>query len=383
MPSVAAALRQHAPKFLERLRARGKGVAICKAFAAIMRCRTGQLGGVSWLCTGCGRSHWVGRSCGNRHCPTCGHERTRQWLEKQSRKLLTGVHHFLVTFTVPKELRSVLRAHGRAGYEALFAASAEALRDVAASTKALQGTQLGFFGVLHTWGRDPMVYHPHLHYVVPGGGLLLDEQKKPLLWKSTPTNFLVHHGTLIRVYKAKLAGALREAGLYDNVPTETWMKDFVVDIRPVGDGRGAVAYLAPYVHRVAISNHRIRHVDETSVTYQYLPKKSRVKERTVTGDQFVRGFAQHILPTGFRKLRYFGWMASNSKAKLEELRMIVWFSLGWVYWLATAHAPPADLNPFPTVRCATCGATMTLIAVTHEPMTPTLSEHALSYLDSG
>jgi hypothetical protein len=195
---------------------------------------------------------------------------------------------------------------------------------------ALGGTQ---FGVLHTWGRDPMVYHPHLHYVVPGGGLLLDEQKKPLLWKSTPTNFLVHHGTLIRVYKAKLAGALREAGLYDNVPTETWMKDFVVDIRPVGDGRGAVAYLAPYVHRVAISNHRIRHVDETSVTYQYLPKKSRVmKERTVTGDQFVRGFAQHILPTGFRKVRCFGWMANHSRTPREELRMIH-SAKSKAYWL--------------------------------------------------
>ena len=120
MSSVASALRQHAPEFLQQLAQLGKGVAIRKAFAAIMRCRTGQLGGVQWHCTGCGRSHWVGRSCGNRHCPTCGHQRTHQWLAKQSQKLLPGVHHFLVTFTVPKELRCVLRATGEPATKLCF-----------------------------------------------------------------------------------------------------------------------------------------------------------------------------------------------------------------------------------------------------------------------
>jgi hypothetical protein len=383
MSSVASALRRHAPKFLKRLAQLDRGVAIAKAFAAIMRCRTGQLGGVQWQCTGCRRWHWVGRSCGNRHCPTCGHQRTQLWLEKQSRKLLTGVHHFLVTFTVPQELRPVLRAYQRAGYEALFQASADALRDVAAATKSLTGSQLGFFGVLHTWGRDPMVYHPHLHYLVPGGGAVLDAQGKPIAWKSTPTNFLVHHGTLIRVYKAKLADALREAGLYDLVPAEAWNKDFVVDIQPVDDGRSTVLYLAPYVHRVAISDHRIVRVDQDSVTYRYKPKKSRaLKERTVTGDQFVRGFAQHILPQAFRKVRYFGWMANHSKTKLEELRMIIWFWRGWIYWLATAYAPRLSWPKFPTLRCADCGAEMTVVRISYQSIMPTLAQHALAYLDS-
>jgi hypothetical protein len=384
MASVAEALRRHAPQYLERLRDSGQGVAIQKTFAAIMRCRTGELGGVHWQCTRCPRSHWVGRSCGNRHCPTCGSEKTHQWLEKQSRKLLCGVHHFLITFTVPRELRAALRAHQRAGYEALFHASSEALCEVAARTRLLRGTELGFLGVLHTWGRDPMVYHPHVHYLVPGGGLVVDARGKPLAWKQTPTNFFVHHGTLIRVYKAKLAEELRRAGLYALIPAKVWRKKFVVDLAPVDDGHSTIAYLAPYVHRVAISDHRILEVSANSVTYQYQPKTSKtILTRTVTADQFVRGFAQHVLPTGFRKVRYFGWMANHAKTRREEIRMIVWFSLGWVYWLATAHAPRPRLPEFPKVRCAACGAPMAVVEITAQATPPSLAQHALAYLDSG
>ena len=174
------------------------------------------------------------------------------------------------------------------------------------------------------------------------------------------------------------------AGLYDLVPLDAWKKDFVVDIQPVDDGRSAVAYLAPYVHRVAMGDQRIVDVTEHSVTYRFKPKKSKtMPTRTVSGQSFVRGFAQHILPTGFRKVRYFGWMASNSRTKLEELRMIVWFSLGWVYWLATAHTPPPPPTAFPKVRCAACGATMKILGITNQPVAPTLSEHPQSYLDSG
>jgi len=384
MASLAEALRQHAPEYLQQLPRSKANVHIRKTLQIIMRCRSGELGSVHYGCTRCGRRHWAGRSCGNRHCATCGHQRTHQWLEKQTRRLLTGVHHFLVTFTVPQELRDVLRAHPRAGYEALFNSGAEALRDVASATKALKDAQLGFFGVLHTWGRDPMVYHPHVHFVVPGGGAVLDSQGKPIAWKSTPTNFLVHHAKLIRMYKAKLADALRAAGLYQLVPAQVWQKKFVVDIRPVDDGRSAVAYLAPYVHRVAISDHRIRSVDETSVTYQYQPKKSHsLKTRSVSGQQFVQGFAQHILPQGFRKVRYFGWMASNSRTKLEELRMLVWFSLGWVYWLASGHTPPAKPAKFPRLCCAQCGSPLAIIGVSNQPVNLPLSQHALAYLDTG
>jgi len=181
-----------------------------------------------------------------------------------------------------------------------------------------------------------------------------------------------------------LADALRAANLYQKVAPSAWTKKFVVDIQPVDNGKSAVAYLAPYVHRVALSDHRIKVVTKTSVTYQYKPKKSqRVLSRTVSGAAFVKSFAQHILPTGFRKVRYYGWMASNSKTKLEELRMVVWFSVGWVYWLASGHAPQQPIKPMPKVCCRACGAPMRVIAISDHPIRPTLSTHSRAYLDSG
>lgn len=383
MTSVATALRRHAPQYLAGLPRTKANIPIRKAFSAIMRCRTGQLGGVKWQCGGCRRTHWVGRSCGNRHCSTCGSERTNDWLEKQSAKLLVGVHHYLVTFTVPQELREVLFVHRRDGYEALFAASSASLIDVGGRTRTLRGSQLGFFGVLHTWGRDPLVYHPHIHYVVPGGGVVVDSAGKPIAWKPTPLNFLVHHGTLIEDYKRRLAAELRERGLYDLVPKEAWTKDFVVDIEPVEDGRSVVAYLAPYVYRVAISDHRIKEVTATTVTYDYKPTKSQsLRSRTVSGQEFVAGFAQHVLPTGFHKVRRFGWMTSNSKTKLEEIRIIVWLAIGWVYWLASGYSRQPTPIKRATLRCAECGNAMAVVQITNAP-TPVLGcQYNLAYLDS-
>lgn len=391
MGSLSAALRQHAPAFLRQLPRSKQNVNVRQTLTTLMRCRTGELGSVHYGCKRCGREHWAGRSCGNRHCATCGHDKTQRWLEKQSARLLTGVHHFLVTFTVPKELRDVLRTNQRAGYEALFRASSRALVEVAAATRALKGSQLGFLGVLHTWGRDPLVYHPHVHYLVPGGGAVLDKHGRPIAWKATPANFLVHHGTLIKRYKKFLAEELRAAGLFEQIPRSVWHKKFVVDIAAVDDGRSAVAYLAPYIHRVAISNHRIKNVDATSVTYQYKPTKSKsLKTRTVDGDAFVRGFAQHVLPKQFRKVRYSGWMASNSRTRLEELRMIVWFSVGWVYWLASGHAPIRPIPKFPALRCAGCGEALKVLGFTPPERDESgclqraaLTEHARAYLDSG
>ena len=150
-------------------------------------------------------------------------------------------------------------------------------------------------------------------------------------------HFLVHHGTLVHVYKAKLADALRGCGLYDAVPAEAWTKTFVVDIQPVGDGRAVLKYLAPYVHRVAISDSRIVACDESSVTYSYTPSGTKqTKTRTVPGIEFVRGFVQHTLPPRFQKIRHYGWMSSNSEVGLDEVKWLVWLFLGWTFWLASS-----------------------------------------------
>jgi predicted RNA-binding Zn-ribbon protein involved in translation (DUF1610 family) len=381
MPSVAAALRQHAPVASP---ASPLPTHVAKVFSAITRCRTGQLGGVRYECDGCGREHWVGRSCGNRHCPTCGHEKTQRWIEKQHKRLMP-VHHFLVTFTVPRELGLVLRGCPRAGYRCLFDAAAESIRDCGSATRELQGCQLGYFGVLHTWGRDPMVYHPHVHFVVPGGGVKVDDSGRALGWQSTAENFLFPHATLVRIYRAKLADELRAAGLLDSVDREVWQRKFVVDIRPVGDGSATLKYLAPYVHRVAISDRRIVAVGDSTVTYRFTPSGTKAsRERTVSGDQFVEGFARHVLPQGFQKVRHYGWMSANSRVSLAEVKWLVWLFLGWTYWLASAHAPPPEPLTA-TLRCGQCGGRLQVVAVTFQPsfVPSSLDDHRQPYFDSG
>lgn len=382
MPSVADALRQFAPAYLKR-NGDSVSVAINKVLGAITRCRTGALGGVHYQCGGCGREHWVGRSCGNRHCPSCGHEKTQAWIKKQSARLMP-VHHFLVTFTVPREIGSVLRGHQRDGYRCLFDASAQSIRDVGSSTKSLKGCNLGFFGVLHTWGRDPAIYHPHIHYVVPGGGVKLDENGQAESWKSTPKNFLFHHGTLVKVYKAKLADELRAAGLYSQVDSSAWSKTFVVDIQAVGHGVPTLKYLAPYVHRVAINDSRIAGVNEETVTYRIRRKGNRVETKTVPGETFVESFVQHVLPTGFMKIRHYGWMSAASKISNDEVKWLVWLMLGWTFWLASGHAPQPEKLTAP-MKCRDCGGEMRVIEVTYTSLASLgiRPEHGLTYFDSG
>jgi hypothetical protein len=168
----------------------------------------------------------------------------------------------------------------------------------------------------------------------------LDERGNAIAWQSTPKNFLFHHGTLVRVYKAKLADALRECGLYELVPDSVWNGKFVVDIKPVGDGRAVLKYLSPYVHRVAISDKRIVAVNPDSVTFSYTPSGTqRATTRTVSGEEFVRGFTQHVLPRGMQKVRHYGWMGANCRVSLDEVKWLIWLFLGWVYWLASGHAP--------------------------------------------
>nr|WP_261344870.1 transposase [Rubripirellula obstinata] len=234
-----------------------------KVLGCITRCRTGELGRCA-VSVRLLRQRSLGRpQLWQPPLPELPKNKTSDWLAKQTDRLLP-VHHFLVTFTVPEELRSLLRSNQREGYAAIFACGSETIRDVGSATRSLKGCELGFFGVLHTWGRDPTVYHPHVHFVVPGGGV----NKKLDRWQQTAENFLFDHGTACRVYKAKFADHLRELGLYDQVDASVWKKKWIVDIRAVGDGRSVLKYLAPYVHRVAISDNRIVSVDEKTVTFR-------------------------------------------------------------------------------------------------------------------
>jgi hypothetical protein len=378
MATVADALRQHADEYLNLYRDRMPHEHK-RVLAAITRCRTGELGHLHYECPSCRHTHWAGRSCGNRHCPNCQSDKTQIWLAKRTAQLLP-VPYFLVTFTVPQALRKIVRANGRACYQALFDTGSETIRELASGKRFIGTDCLGFFGAVHTWGRDFTVYHPHVHFVVPGGGVSQDGSR----WQAGPDNFLLPEKAASKVYRAKFRDAMYEAGLLDEMKAaapETWQQEWVVDVEPVGDGRAALKYLAPYVYRVAISNNCIVDVNESSVKYRFTPTGShQSRTRRVTGVEFVRGFLQHTLPRNFQRLRYYGFASRNCKLTIGWVRMLVWFYLGWCYLLAkrTAAEPPVK----PPVRCPRCGDQMQLVAITNGSGA-VLYNHPLPYLDSG
>jgi len=379
MPSVADCLRQHGPAYLKTY---GDDVPLGhrKVLSAITRCRTGELGGVLYQCQDCDREHWVGRSCGNRHCPTCGIDKTARWLDKQTTKLLP-IEHFLITVTVPWELRMVVRAHQSVCYDAMFQCGSETIRELASNPKWLGTSKIGFFGVLQTWGRDLTVYHPHIHFVVPGGGVSEDGNR----WLSTAAGFFFPEACASPIFRAKMRDAFAAAGLQDQVDPGLWAHDkwWEVDVKAVGDGHAVLKYLAPYVYRVAISDKRIEACDTAGVTFRYTPSKSNVsKTRTLTGNQFLGGFLQHVLPSGLKKIRYYGWMSPNSGIHIDEVRWLVWLFLGWTFWLASGYAPQQQPIERPGFRCAKCGGPMRIVDVVNDNCR-TLVEHCLPYLDSG
>ncbi len=357
MPTVADALRQHAPAYLQKFADRVP-LGHRKVLSYIMRCRTGQLGSVVYRCRSCQSQHWVDRACGNRHCPHCQQQKTSLWLARQTGKLLP-VQHFVVTFTVPGELRSLLRANQRPAYDAIFKAGSRTIQSLLTNPRNLGSRQIGFFGVLHTWGRDPRTYHPHVHFVVPGGGVSQDGGR----WLQVKPDQLFHPRPARMLYKKLLVEELRKAGLYDQMPDGVLKKDWVVNIKPVGNGQAVLKYLAPYIYRVAISNHRIESVDERGVSYRVKPSGSRRWVQCwASGEQFVRGFCQHILPSGFQKVRYYGFMSPNGKLKLEKVRWLAWLWRGWTYWLCPLEKPSIAIPPGPV--CRKCGGPLALLIVT-------------------
>jgi Transposase zinc-binding domain/Putative transposase len=237
MPTVADVLRRYGPAYLERfgstMPAEHK-----KVLDAITACRTGQLGGVVYQCESCGATHTMGRSCGNRHCPSCQQDKTKAWLENQLDRLLP-CPYFLITFTVPAGLREFVRRHQRIAYAAMFEASSAAIKALAADPKYVGTTRCGFFGVLHTWGRA-LDYHPHIHYVVPGGGLSDDG----IEWLPSRADFFVPVRALSILFRAKFRDALDRAGLLAQVDATIWRQDWVVHSQAVGDGRASLKYLA-------------------------------------------------------------------------------------------------------------------------------------------
>ena len=252
------------------------------------------------------RSILANSSCGNRHCPVCQHEKGVEWVYRQQLRLLP-CNYFLVTFTLPEGLRACARSHPAEVYRALFDEAAASLKELAADKRFVGCDIAGFTGVLHTWGRQ-MQYHPHVHFIVAGGGLTKGRDQ----WVATRGNFLVHVKALSRLFRGKFMARIKDFNLLDAVPTEVWKQEWVVNCQHVGSGARTLKYLGAYLFRVAISDARIVAYDGKSVTFKWQKVgSSRWRKTTLSVMEFMRRYLQHVLPSGFMRVRHFGFLSHS------------------------------------------------------------------------
>jgi hypothetical protein len=343
--SLAEVLRQYWPQYERQF-----GSALLpshrRAVQAILSCRTPALGGQVFRCVDCRKDHFVYHSCNHRACPQCGQANAARWVEQQKRKLLPVPYH-LITFTVPAGLRPWLRSHQKQGYALLLRQSAATLQDVAARPKYLGG-ELGILSVLHTWGRQ-LQFHPHVHCVVAAGGLRPDG----LRWCRPPaTDFFLPQKVLAARFRNRLKAALSETPDAGDLPASVWRQEWVVDVQPAGSGATAIKYLAAYVYHTALGSQRILNADNGQITFKY--KDSADQQWHVlrlSATEFLRRFLQHVLPKGFQRVRYFGWLAPAAKTRWERILAL----LDW-------RTPPKQpLPPQPLITCPYCHKSMTLV----------------------
>ena len=334
-------------------------------------CRTAALGGHADQCDHCGQTRVAYNSCRNRHCPKCQGAARARWLEARRGELLP-VEYFHVVFTLPHLLTPLVAAQPRAMYELLFAATAATLQELAADPTHL-GAQLGVLAVLHTWGQN-LERHPHLHCVIPGGGLSLDGQR----WISCRPGFFLPVRVLSRLFRGKFLAALRaafDAGRFSNghAPAIPEREDFqrllaaayrtewvVYAKPPFGGPEQVLKYLARYTHRVAISNDRLISLTDGRVSFRWknYAQGSQQQTMTLSAVEFLRRFLTHVLPRGFVRIRYYGWLAnSRRQANLARCREL----LGAQPPVVEPSAPeptPAETeaaSAFDPAQCTHCG----------------------------
>ena len=281
----------------------------------ICACRTEALGGHLAQCDSCGNLRYSYHSCKNRSCPKCHKSDTDRWLEKRREELLP-VAYFHLVFTLPKELHRLLRAHQKTLYNVLMKAAALSLMQLAADPRYVGG-KIGILCVLHTWTRA-MIYHPHLHCLVPAGGLSADGTT----WLTSRKTYLVPVRALSVLFRAKFMEMARKALPNETFSESLWKTKWVVYCKPTLQGTEKVlTYLARYIHRIAITNNRIISIDEQNITFRYKDSKNnRWKIMTVPAIEFLRRFLQHVLPKGFHKVRYYGLLAPNNRYHFKQIR---------------------------------------------------------------
>lgn len=395
---VGEVIRRFGPAFLARYGAQLTPVHY-KVLASLAACRTPAMGWRIYRCDHCGQTVPLYNSCGDRHCPTCQAGLRAQWLDQRRAELLP-VEYYHAVFTVPEQLNGIAAARPETFYNLLFRAARETLLEIAASPQHLEA-QIGGLMVLHTWGQT-LQRHPHLHVILPGGGLKLGPNSTPDAsspssprWVSCPSEFFLPVKVLSAVFRGKLlnfldqeyrAGNLPMTGglseLVDAARFAQWLsvlyqKDWVVYVEPPENRQPeqVLKYMARYTYRVAISNNRLESIrgegDDGEVTFWYkdYARDGVWGRMTLTGVEFLRRLMQHVLPRGFVRIRSFGFLANRHRAeKLAIIRRLLAVD-------ATASKPPATLEPTEDRGrcCPYCGKpALWLLAQTGRPSLPSL-----------
>jgi hypothetical protein len=300
-----------------------------RVMSAIELCRTAALGAHLEQCDACGHQRIAYDSCRNRHCPKCQSLARAQWLERRQAELLPEIEYFHVVFTLPEPIAALAYQNKRVLYDLLFRSSADTLRTIAADPKHL-GAEIGFITILHTWGQN-LLYHPHVHCVVPGGGISPDGER----WIACRPGFFLPVRVLSRLFRRLFldqlrrafdAGMLRLHGQLESLrdPREfaAWLapaakSDWVVYAKPpFGGAQRVLDYLGRYTHRVAISNNRLLSFDGHAIKFRWKDyrRDARHSTMTLTADEFIRRFLLHVLPDGFKRIRSYGWLANCHRA---------------------------------------------------------------------
>jgi Putative transposase/Transposase zinc-binding domain len=369
---VADIIRSAGDSFIEHNRFH-LGWQQLKVLRAIERCRTAALGGHLDRCTQCGYRAISFYSCRNRHCPKCQTNARNQWLTARQQELL-NVPYWHVVFTLPHELAVLALQNKKAIYNLLFQTSAAALMEIAADPKHL-GAEIGFLSVLHAWGQN-LQAHPHVHCVVPAGGLSPDHTH----WINARTSFLLPVKVLSRVFRGKFVSGLKrlfrqhKLSFFGNLQQwsdsitfraflrRLFRQDWIVYAkRPFGGPEHVLHYLARYTHRVAISNHRLVSSAEDQVTFRWKDYAHRNKQRkmTLSTDEFLRRFLLHVLPRGFVRIRHFGFLAARHRRNLIPLcRTLLQQRQPPSSTVFTTPTPPSAI---PLWQCPCCGGPMAII----------------------
>jgi hypothetical protein len=387
---VADIIRAHGEAFLAK-HGRALSGTQQKALRDLAACRTAALGGHIEECLDCGQRVIAYNSCRNRHCPKCQAQTRAQWLDRQAQSLLP-VEYFHVVFTLPQEVAELALANRVALYDLLFQTASATLREIAANPKHL-GASLGVLLVLHTWGQN-LHHHPHVHGVVTGGGLSCNAQgeiDKSPRWVACRPGFFLPVRVLSRLFRGKYLDGLRRlhergklvcAGklsvLADAKAFTAWLtplyaKEFVVYAkRPFGGPKQVLKYLARYTHRVAISNRRLVKLEEGRVTFRFkdYAAKGKRKVMTLSAEEFLRRFTQHVLPKYFMKIRHYGLLANNQRERLLAICRQLLLAVLVLRQAADRSEPEtkdAECEGPRERRCAKCGSRRLIV----RELTPT------------